>query len=344
MGILGDLLTGRSKKQGEAARDIARSQGGAAKRVRTRAVAAASSGEEIDNLNSFIRNSEQSLGQQRRQLGRQVEILEASNPELIKLIQGEASRTLAPVRAERDQQRQSLVNRLREQLGSGAETSTAGMQALNQFDMQTSSVLAQQQQSSIGQLFGISQGFEGLAGANIGLGSNISGNFGQIAGLFGNRASRISNAEIGTGSQIVGLSGADALGRLTEQQGQERSMNATREMAGTVIGAASDERVKKGIKSAEKPIKEMFDSLSPKSYRYKDSFAGDAQGGNDRYVSVMAQDLEKTKLGRSFVTHRDDGTRIVDYGKGLGVMLAGQAHLHKKMNKIERTLGELIKK
>jgi hypothetical protein len=72
-------------------------------------------------------------------------------------MRGEQSSTLGPLKQQRDMQRQKLVNSLREQLGPGAETSTAGMQALTKFDTETSNVFAGAQQqaiSNLGQTFG----------------------------------------------------------------------------------------------------------------------------------------------------------------------------------------------
>ncbi len=48
----------------------------------------------------------------------------------------------------------------------------------------------------------------------------------------------------------------------------------------------------------------------------------------------MAQDLEKTPEGKALVENTDQG-KIVDYGKGLGTMLAAMADIHKRLKKIE---------
>ena len=338
-------LTGdKTRREAQAKERIAKDQLGEARLVRDRAVAAAKGdGSEIENIQRFIQNTEQSLGSQRRQLARQEEVLAASNPELIKLIQGQESSTLAPLRNQRNQQRQALLNRLRSQLGPGAETSTAGIQALNQFDMQTDTILSQSQQSSIGQLFGVSQGFEGLAGQSLGRAGSFGQQFGGAATLFGNRSSRISNAESGTGSQIVGLAGAEFVGDLVTAQQQGEGNRALINTAASVAPAMmSDKRVKEDLKDGSQKLDDMYGKLSASDYKYKEKMQNNILGGPDRYVSVMAQDLEKTELGKSFVSVAEDGTKVVNYGKGLGVMLAGQAMMHGRMKKIETTLGELL--
>lgn len=78
-------------------------------------------------------------------------IMEASQ-QALKLLRGEDSSTLAPLKNSRNQQRQQLLNTLRAQLGPGAETSTAGMQALSKFDTESANVFAGAQQSSLNQM------------------------------------------------------------------------------------------------------------------------------------------------------------------------------------------------
>ena len=84
-----------------------------------------------------IKNQEKNLSRQ-EQLISQLDptIIEASQ-QALRLLRGESSSTLAPIQAQRDQQRQKLMNSLRQQLGPGAESSTAGIQALTRFDAET---------------------------------------------------------------------------------------------------------------------------------------------------------------------------------------------------------------
>ena len=352
-----DLTGNRSRRQARAAEGLAGAQLAEARLVRDRSVAAAQGGEfdpatgflsnrnsgELDNIERQIRSTEQSLEQQSRNLRRQEEIIGAANPELLKLIQGQESSTLAPLRNQRDQQKQQLVNRLRQQLGPGAETSTAGIQALNQFDLQTDNLLSGAQQQSIGQLFGITSGTQGIANQTIGLGAEIGNNFGRVATLFGNRASRIANAQAGTGSNVIGLSGANFVGDLAIAQGQGEGNRQLINTVGQILPAAlSDKRAKEDIKDGGEKLDDFYGKISAKDYKYKQHMQNNILGGPDRYVSVMAQDLERTDLGKTFVRELEDGSKIVDYGKGFGVMLAGQAHLHSKVNKIEQTLGGLL--
>ena len=106
-----------------------------------------------------LRAQGQALAQQSQNLSRQEQLISQIDPTIIeasqqalKLLRGEQSSTLAPLQAQRNTQREKLLNSLREQLGPGAETSTAGIQALNRFDAETANVLGAGQQNALQQL------------------------------------------------------------------------------------------------------------------------------------------------------------------------------------------------
>lgn len=110
-------------------------------------------------LDKDIANQEKNLARQ-EQLIAQIDptIIEASQ-QALKLLRGEESSTLNPMKQQRSLQRQKLLNSLREQLGPGAETSSAGMQALTQFDSETSSLMSGAQQSALANLGGLATQF-----------------------------------------------------------------------------------------------------------------------------------------------------------------------------------------
>jgi len=116
----------------------------------------------VQGLASFdrdIKNQEKNLSRQEALIS-QIDptIIEASQ-QALKLLRGEESSTLAPIKNQRNLQRQKLLNTLREQLGPGAETSTAGIQALTRFDSETNNLMSGQQQSALSQLGGLSSQF-----------------------------------------------------------------------------------------------------------------------------------------------------------------------------------------
>jgi hypothetical protein len=173
---------------------------------------------------------QKAFAQQGAALDRQAKLFESIDPAIMEasqqalsLLRGEEAKSLAPLRANMKRQRQQLVDRLREQLGPGAETSTAGMQALNRFDQQSSDSLFNAQQQSMGDLFGM-----GLQGERAKLGreqvvNQGTATMGQIGGLFGQSAGRKSAAN------------ASAAG--IERQGFADLMNAQQ---GLAAGAGSN--------------------------------------------------------------------------------------------------------
>lgn len=126
----------------------------------------------------------------------------------------------------------------------------------------------------------------------------------------------------------------------------ESSKKRYQESAGNVIGglgagagaiAKSDENAKKSIEGASSEIDGFLRAITGKSYEYKDSHKEDHTAGRGRYVSPMAQDLEKTDIGRSMVKNSKGG-KVVDYGKGFGALLASQARIAERLDQIEEQM------
>jgi hypothetical protein len=100
----------------------------------------------------------------------------------------------------------------------------------------------------------------------------------------------------------------------------------------------SDERTKTQVNPGERDLKSFYDKLGTHSYEYKDAFKDNGLAGPGRHVSPMAQELEKSDVGRGMVKDTPQG-KVVDYGKGFGAMLAGQAYLHGEIQDLKRALG-----
>lgn len=109
---------------------------------------------------------------------------------------------------------------------------------------------------------------------------------------------------------------------------------STLEDVGT--GASSDKRAKKDIRPADSKLHEFLSKLKALSYEYKDP----SSDGEGEFVSPMAQDLEKTALGNSFVKETSGGKKMVDYGHALGAMLASQVYLNKRLDALEAKKGK----
>jgi hypothetical protein len=69
----------------------------------------------------------------------------------------------------------------------------------------------------------------------------------------------------------------------------------------------------------------MLDALKPVKFKYKDPKAEGAAPGQ-RY-GVIAQDLEKTPMGKSIVVTMPDGHKGIDTGQAVGVLLAAMARM-----------------
>jgi hypothetical protein len=96
----------------------------------------------------------------------------------------------------------------------------------------------------------------------------------------------------------------------------------------------SDENAKTDIESGKKDLTSFLSNLGAHKYDYKDKEDGEAKG----YVSPMAQELEKSKLGKTMVETRPDGKKQVNYGRGFGIITAAQSLLHDRLTQIEKSL------
>lgn len=94
----------------------------------------------------------------------------------------------------------------------------------------------------------------------------------------------------------------------------------------------SDEKVKKEVTPAD--VAKFLDKIHPYTYRYKDPDSKGASPGQQ--VGVMAQDLEKSAVGRGLVSKDGpDGTRMVDYGKAGPLAFAALAQINERLNRVE---------
>lgn len=195
-----------------AASDAARAEQAVATTDRQRAEQfAAPSPEELAQLNQAVELND-------KDIARKEELLASADPALIEagkqalqLLKGEEAATLAPLRRDLAEAREELEDRLRQQLGSGFATSTAGAQALNDFDAEAGQAVAQEQDRTLGRLLGVAQNISAQ-----GLSSNIAAS-GNIASLFGNIRNRQVNAV--TGNPLAPFAGAGSVGRARLGQG-----------------------------------------------------------------------------------------------------------------------------
>ena len=79
-------------------------------------------------------------------------------------------------------------------------------------------------------------------------------------------------------------------------------------------------------------------ALSTSEYKYKDE-----KYGKGVHVSPMAQELEKSELGRSMVTDTPEG-KVVNYAKAGGLLLSTAAMLNDKVEDLDKRLAKALEK
>lgn len=103
---------------------------------------------------------------------------------------------------------------------------------------------------------------------------------------------------------------------------------------------ASDRNLKTDIEPArsDPAVQDFLDALSSSTYRYKNP-----EHGEGRYLGPMAQDLEKTELGRDMVMDTPDG-KMVDYGRGAPAYLGVAGLLNDRMDDLEERMKSFLDK
>ena len=113
-------------------------------------------------------------------------------------------------------------------------------------------------------------------------------------------------------------------------------------LGGYMMGSMmSDEDMKKidGAVSDEE-IDQFLSSLEPAQYEYIDEALDKMEERTDtvsrgKKVGIMAQDLEKSKIGKQMVMEDEDGTKMVDGPQSVGALLAATASLNRRIKKLE---------
>ena len=128
-------------------------------------------------------------------------------------------------------------------------------------------------------------------------------------------------------------------GNLAEQTGVagaiDKGINTGASVASSALGGGSimsDKNVKEDKAPAEDDIKDFLDHLSAYSYRYKDEVAGKPGAPEGQHTGVLAQDLQKSKVGAQAVKPDADGHLTVDHGQLTGSILAALAYLNDKQD------------
>nr|BFD63160.1 hypothetical protein BdHM001_18410 [Bdellovibrio sp. HM001] len=145
----------------------------------------------------------------------------------------------------------------------------------------------------------------------------------QLTGYGSNAANNLANASgswaTQTSNNHMGLGNAQAAAEMGKA-------NQQAQLANTVVSGLatkfSDHRLKKNIEPiGKKDIDELRKELRAFYYEYKDVLHGDP----GVHIGILAQDLEKSKLGKWIVVEDKDGNKMIDLSKVLSLFLATMA-------------------
>jgi len=131
-------------------------------------------------------------------------VMEASQ-QALKLLRGESAGTTQALMNQRNTQRQSLLNSLRAQYGPAADTSSIGQRALQQFDMETNTMMANANSNAFNQVFG-------AATADVGGRARMANaQLQQVGQGWSALQDRVLNTQLNTGNAtLAALSGTSA--------------------------------------------------------------------------------------------------------------------------------------
>jgi hypothetical protein len=129
-------------------------------------------------------------------------LMEASQ-QVLSLLRGDEAGMTQVMNQQRQRQRQQLVNQLRAQYGPGAESSSVGRRALDEFDSQTAMVTQQAQSQALGQAFGIASSAPGLTDRS----NALQGLLGTASGFGAITQRQLGAQQIAGGQLMAGLSG-----------------------------------------------------------------------------------------------------------------------------------------
>ncbi len=121
-------------------------------------------------------------------------------------------------------------------------------------------------------------------------------------------------------------------GQLAAQKRQQNFQLAGSILGGIGGGAAtlfSDERLKEDIKEDPAAARDFLEAVRGYHYKYKDQ----SLGSGPQY-GVMAQDLERSSVGKTLVSETPIG-KVVDTRRGFTAVLAAAADLHQRVKKLE---------
>ncbi len=210
---------------------------------------AEASPQELEQLQRSIALNETDIGRKEKLLASSDPAVIEAGQQALQLLRGEEAKTLGPLKNNIAKQEQALRQKLQAQLGPGYENTTAGIQALQAFNEQSSNALANAQQGSLAQLLGVAQDTSGRYGMQ----SNIA-NAGTVGQAYGNISGRKASAMAGT---PISGAGAQFVGDLQSARGDQQTLGTLLQVAGTgaslYSGGAFDTKNKSDYSTVSSP-------------------------------------------------------------------------------------------
>ena len=138
------------------------------------------------------------------------------------------------------------------------------------------------------------------------------------------------------GNQSLGVAGIKAGVDAGNAANEANLLTGGLAAGGSVAAAAlSDKRAKKNISGvSDDSMDEFLDALEGRNFSYKDS-----RNGEGRRVGIMAQDIEGTDIGSTFVRETPEGKKL-DMAGGFGAVLAALGELNQRLDEIDGTSGK----
>lgn len=175
-----------------------------------------------------------------------------------------------------------------------------------------------------------------IAGGGFDLGTSIQG-----LGQGGQTAPQTAVQAGGVGSKLGGAIGdvaSQAYGGLGQTAGQigqavgsaaKSAGSGIAEIASAVMSMMSDEDVKKKKKKTDDHMEAFLDALNAYQFEFKNE-----KHGKGKKYGVMAQDLEKSKVGKAMVEEGPEG-KMIDMASGLGTTMAALGYINDRLKKLE---------
>lgn len=149
-----------------------------------------------------------------------------------------------------------------------------------------------------------------------------------------NRDAAIAQAKIDLEKTRAGIAvqekGIQAGVGINNTQSQNQLLAAGIQAGGAALVGllSSDENVKENVEDADDLTKDFLDKISAKAFNYK------WDSKEDRKLGVMAQDVEKSAMGKKMVRFVN-GHKALDTKDLMSALLASNALMNKRLNKVE---------